>query len=63
MNNKKNEENLIFELDDQTKKYLNANIIIALFKILHKQNKISKVELESLVSNVNRTFNKNREKV
>lgn len=46
-----------FELDDKTKEELNARIVIALFKIMYNQNKISKKEYDSLVLKTCRTFN------
>ena len=46
-----------FELDDKTKEELNARIVIALFKIISNQNKISKKEYNSLVLKTCRTFN------
>lgn len=46
-----------FELDDKTKEELNARIVIALFKIMYNQNKISKKEYDSLVLKTRRTFN------
>lgn len=45
------------ELDDKTKEELNVRVVIALFKIMYNQNKISKKEYDSLVLKACRTFN------
>ncbi|MGM9875755.1 MAG: hypothetical protein ACI310_00800 [Bacilli bacterium] len=50
----------ILNLDETSKNKLNARIIIALFKNMYNQNKITKKEYDSLISSVNRTFNLNK---
>lgn len=50
-------KNKVFNFDDKTNEELNARIVIALFEILYKQNKITKKEYDSLVLDVCRTFN------
>ncbi len=52
-----NKQNKVFNLDDKQKEELNARMVIALFKTLYNQNKITNKEYDSLVINVCRTFN------
>lgn len=54
---KMNKKSKVFNFDDKTNEELNARIVIALFEILYKQNKITKKEYDSLVLDVCRTFN------
>ena len=50
-------DNNKLEIDDETQKYLNKELIKSLFKILFGEKMITKKEFESLVNKVNRTFN------
>lgn len=52
-------KNKVFDFDIRTKEVLDARLILALFKILYKQENITKREYDSLVLNVCRTFNLN----
>ena len=45
------------EIDDKYKEVLNMKMILALFNIVYKENKISKQEYERLLIKLNRTFN------
>lgn len=50
------------ELDNKTKEQLNAKMVMNLFEILYIQNKITKKEYDSLILNVCRTFNIEKQK-
>ena len=52
-------EEKTFEIDDSTRECLNLKTIVVLFKILYKENDISKKEYESLINVLNRRFNFN----
>ena len=56
-----NKKNRVFDFDIRTKEILDAKLILALFKILYKQESITKREYDSLVSKVYRTFNLNKD--
>ncbi len=49
--------NGIFEISEADQDIIYAKMVIALFKSLFKDSKISNTEYELLVSEVNRTFN------
>lgn len=51
-----NETKGVFEIDEQQKEIINANVLITLFRILYKQKKISEEEFNNLTIKVDRTF-------
>lgn len=53
------EKTSVFELDDILQEKINKEIILALFKMLHKKSYITKKEYDALEKGVNRTFNIN----
>lgn len=58
---KKIKHDEIFKVLDleERKNVLNEKLIITLFEILYKEEKITKKEFDLLVKNTNRTFNLN----
>ena len=52
-------ENKVFEITEEDQEKIYAKMVIALFKSLFKDSKISDTEYELLVREVNRTFNLN----
>jgi hypothetical protein len=54
-----NMENKIFEIEEKNQKIIYAKMVIALFKSLYKDKKITADEYELLVKEINRTFNLN----
>lgn len=51
--------NKMFEINEEDEEKIYAKMVIALFKSLFKESKITNTEYELLVREVNRTFNLN----
>ena len=49
-------KNINFKIDKKTKEILDARLIMALFKILYNQEKITKKEYKKLISKLYRRF-------
>jgi len=43
-------------IDDSVREKLDAVMLIALFDTLFKENKINKIERDSIISNIHRTY-------
>ena len=50
-------DNKVFEINEEDQEKIYAKMVIALFKSLFNESKITNTEYELLVREVNRTFN------
>lgn len=49
----------VFRFNDEITETLNMQMVLALFKILYKQDKVTKKEYDAIVLTAQRTFNFN----
>ena len=49
-------DEIFFEFEDKAREKLDISLIMALFKTLFNENKITKKEYDSLIQNVHRTY-------